>query len=317
MKILIIGAGSIGKRHFKNLLKIGVKDIAICDPARNRLKEIIQVKKVPVYQNIKAAFKKEKPTVVFICAPTKDHVAFTNMALEYGADIFIEKPLSYNLAGVETLIKKVAKKRKIAMVACNYRFYRGFQKLRRLLKSGKYGRPLLSCIRVGYYLPAVRKNVNFRENYAAQKKGGGVILDSGSHVTDYLIDLFGEIEKNTSLIGKSNLLKIQSEEIASLIFRHKNGILSTISLDYVSRKPVHRLEVITSQGSFILDFRNDSLVFETEKQKRKIYQGNGDMNTMFIEEIKHFLNCVKKRSKPLQNLSDGKRILKVLFNVKS
>ena len=97
MKILIIGAGSIGIRHVNNLVNLGFSDLVISDPHKNRLKNFTDF---PVYEDALSAIKKESPQIVFVCSPTDCHVTHTDMAISNNCDVFCEKPLSYDLAEV-------------------------------------------------------------------------------------------------------------------------------------------------------------------------------------------------------------------------
>ncbi|MBI2023010.1 Gfo/Idh/MocA family oxidoreductase [Candidatus Giovannonibacteria bacterium] len=296
MTILVIGAGSIGTKHLKNLLKLGYKDLAVCDPDEKKPESLLVLGKFNFYNNVKTAMEREQPDVVFVCNPTHLHVATASLALNYGAHVFIEKPLSHNLKGVGALVKKSRKLKKVVMVACNYRFNRSFIKFASDVKRNKFGKPILANITLGYFLPAARANANYKKIYAAERKGGGVVLDSGSHVADYLRALLGPIKNSKINKSKIHSIDTKSEEAASVVFEHENGVISSLSMDYLRKTPVHTIEILAEDGKYELDFR---------KNKK-------DLDGMFIEELKHFFSCVKKKSKPLQDLSDAKVIVNVL-----
>ncbi len=316
-KILIIGAGSIGTRHLKNLLKLGYKNLAVCDPDEKRIKAVSELGNFSLYKNTRAALKKERPEIVFVCNPTHLHVPTASLALDAGAHVFIEKPLAANLIGVDLLIRLAQKKKLTAMVACNFRFHLGFKELKEVLRQKRFGKPVLVRVKAGFFLPTARKNSNYKKIFAAHRhQGGGVVLDLGSHLVDYLKELFGPIIGISGLAAKTNILGIAAEEAASLIFRHKKGVLTSVNLDYLSQKPMHQLEVVTFQGLLTLDFRKNRLIFEDRNRKKVIYQGNKDINAMYILELKHFFDCLKRHKAPLQNLQDAKETLKVLLKIK-
>lgn len=319
MKILIVGVGSIGTRHLKNLLKLGYKDIVVCDPDEKKLMAASsasrRIGKFALYKNAKTALKKELPNVVFVCNPTHLHVPTASLAIDYGAHVFIEKPLSVNLSGVDSLIKKASVSGKTVMIACNFLFYEGFRKLQNVLKRGVYGKAMLCRVAQGFYIPLARKNINYKKSYIAKKAhGGGVILDHVAHPIYYLTALFGDIKKRSSLLSGKHPLGFQSEEMALLMLKHKNGIISGIASDYICKKSTHRIEVVTTKGLLTLDPGKDSLIFEDRKSKKNLYRGDKNLNKMFIEEIKHFLNCIKRGIKPPQDLEGGKKFLQVLLS---
>lgn len=312
-KILISGAGSIGMRHFKNLSTLGYKKLTVCDPDNKRLNAVREIGDYPVYQNFLQALKKEKPTVVLICSPTDLHLQQANQALDYNADIFIEKPLSHRLVGVDNLIKKADKMKRIVMVACNYRFNKGWRTFKKNIVSGGVGKPLFVRVALGYYLPTARKNVNYKKIYAASHRGGGVILDSGSHVVDYLQDLFGKINGGFIHASSGSVLGIMSEEIAIIFLKHERRLESITVLDYISQKSIHRVEVVTNKGMITWNFIDDTVIFENSTVRKVVYRGKKDKNQMFLDELIHFFECVKKRKKPLQDLADARKVLKVLL----
>lgn len=317
MKILIIGVGSIGERHLNNLLKLGYRDIALADFSAERLHKLNAKHHLPVYSDWRLALRESQPELTFICTSADSHVSLAKVAIRNGSHIFIEKPLAVNLRGVDDLIRLAKQRKKIAMVACNYLFYKGLQKLRKILATELYGKPLLCRVAVSYYLPTARMNSNYKNLYAAKNnKGGGVVLDSGSHTVNYLQNLFGKIISSKVSISKTDSLKIQSEEAAVLVLEHKNGILSSVTMDYLSKKSIHRLEVITDSGLLTLDIKNSYLIFEKGNSRKIVYRGSGDLDAMFVDEVRYFIRCVKRRIVPMQSLGDARQVLDVLLSAK-
>ena len=315
MKILIVGVGSIGTRHFKNLLELGYKDLAVIDVVRNSLSNILKIKKVPVYRDFDVALEKVCPDVVFICTGTGSHVSLLKKSLLFGADVFVEKPISNNLTELSSVAKIANEKKKIVMVGCNYLFHEGIRKLSSILKSNIYGKPVFYRVAIGYYLPSARSGENYKKIYAANKNEGGVLLDSGSHAVNYLCSFFGPIKKNFSFKENQDITHIQSEEIAYMFLKHISGVSGNVTLDYISKKPIHLIEITTEKGIIALDIQEDSLFYFSEKENPKcLYKGKKDQNKMFIEELRHFFSAVKKRTKPIQDARDGFEILKTLIN---
>ena len=315
-KILIVGVGSIGTRHIRNLLLLGYRDIVLSDPSQEGLGEASRLGIFKIYADLQKALATEKPDVVLLCTPTHLHVPFALLALEYNAHVFIEKPISHTLQGIESLRRQAKKKRKVVMVACNYRFSKGFQKLQGVLQKRTFGVPLVVRVALGYHLPTARKGVSYKTTYAASRKmGGGVVLDSGSHVVDYLSVLFGKAELSQVFKSSLHSIGIQSEEAATLMIRHKSGVLSTVALDYVSKKPMHRIEIVTDRGVLTLNMKEDYLTFEDGTSKKTIYKGNADANAMYLTELKHFLKCVKDGLIPNQDITMGEETIKTLLSV--
>ena len=105
MKILVVGYGSIGKRHVTNLLGNTKAEIIICTKRKN-LK--FSGKNVKVINSLDKALK-ENPTIGFITNETAYHISTAIKLARAGLDLFIEKPLSNSTKGIKILEKIVVK----------------------------------------------------------------------------------------------------------------------------------------------------------------------------------------------------------------
>ncbi len=315
--ILIVGVGSIGTRHVRNLLSLGYNNLATCDPLKEKLEAVSRFGADRTYEDVRVALETEKPDIVFICNPTHLHISTAVLALRFGTHVFIEKPISHTLQGIDALERVAKKKKKIVMVACNFRFSKGFQKLESVLRKQTFGTPLFVRVAVGYYLPTARKGVSYKNIYAARTQGGGVVLDSGSHVVDYLTALFGKVKASKMVKGTMQTIGIESEETAILALKHESGVLSSVTLDYVSRKPTHTIEVVTDRGTLLLDLKEDTLTYEDARSKKVLYTGDGDVNDMFCEELKHFMKCVTGGAQPRQDIGRAEEVLRTLLAIKA
>jgi predicted dehydrogenase len=102
MKILVVGVGSIGKRHLGLLLDMGFRDIVVCDAQKTRLDEVQNIYPgLREFQDYTTAFK-EDLDVVFICTPPHLHTNILAKAVDNGCHVFCEKPLAMNLEGKES-----------------------------------------------------------------------------------------------------------------------------------------------------------------------------------------------------------------------
>lgn len=310
MKIIVIGAGSIGQRHLKNLGVLGYRDITVVDTNRGLLKNL--QKEYKCYRDLKSALASEEPEIAFICTPTHLHIKQARLALEAGCHVFIEKPISNKADGIDQL--RVLAIGKVVMVACNWRFSKAFRVLEKVLESGNFGKVLYARIAAGYFLPSARPGADYKKIYAAKRNEGGVLLDSGSHVVNYLIALFGDIHKIYYLKNSLGSLRIESDEIVHILIEHSNGVTCDISLDYVSRKSTNRIEIICEKGILDLDLVDNLLTFEDGKRKDILFNERLDPNQMFIDELEYFFKCIKTKSKPLQGIDEARKVLEILLS---
>src|SRR5690349_13320497 len=100
LKGLIIGGGSIGERHLHNLKKIGIDNLSIFDENQKRVNELGLKYKVKKFHDLKSALDYE-PNFSIICTYPDSHLKIANYCIAAGSNIFVEKPLSANISGVE------------------------------------------------------------------------------------------------------------------------------------------------------------------------------------------------------------------------
>lgn len=311
LKILIVGFGSIGKRHFENLKKLGYDDFVIVDV--DKKSELIS--ESIFYRDYKKAIVSEKPNIVLVCTPPSSHVQIAKFACDNGCDVFIEKPVSNNLRGIESLEACARRKKVILAVASNWQFRESFTKLNNLIKNKTLGKIIGGRVNVSYFLPEARGGVNYKKTYAGKAGEGGVVLDTGSHVLPYLIILFGDLEKVNVVKSKLHLIGIDAEEAAQITCKFKSGVIISVWMDYVSKYTSHILDLVFGSGILNVDMRQNKISLINNKSKKEIFSANSDLNKMFVDELKYFLDCVSLRKKPSYGVSEAKKDLRFLLSI--
>jgi predicted dehydrogenase len=133
MKILIAGLGSIGRRHLRNLLALGERDILLYHTGRSVLPED-ELRGFPVETELAAALE-HHPEAVIVANPTALHLEVAIPAAERGCHLLVEKPLSHSLEGVERLQEAVRRGGGQVLVGFQFRFHPGLQKIKQLISS--------------------------------------------------------------------------------------------------------------------------------------------------------------------------------------
>src|ERR1700691_5399825 len=126
-KALVVGCGSIGRRHAKNLKSLGLRHFAFCDTNPEALKQCSEDVKGELFSDYKEALQSFKPDFALICTPPVCHVDEALAALQAGSHVFIEKPLSHESAGVQVLIAEARRHDRNVQVGYNLRFHPGLQ----------------------------------------------------------------------------------------------------------------------------------------------------------------------------------------------
>jgi predicted dehydrogenase len=235
LKILILGYGSIGKRHITNLKFLGYNDICVYDIDRELVASVGKNYDLPTVRSMCEGID-NKPDVAFICVPNHLHLSMAIPLAREGIHLFIEKPLDINLDNFSELSKIIVKNTIINMVGCNFRFDEGLKLIKNFLVEGQIGVPLTLRAVFGYYLPDWRPGSDYRKNYAAKKEtGGGVILDR-IHEFDYVLWLLGNVSSVSGFSRSTGSLDIETEDVADIILKHTNGVISNIHIDYLRRE---------------------------------------------------------------------------------
>ena len=317
MKLLVMGFGSIGERHARNLASLGHK-VLVFDSAADRLRYAWEKYGFEVFEDLSEALE-QKPKAVFVCTPSSLHLKHANAAVMAGADVFVEKPLFSSLTGVDDFLSLAHKKDRIVMVGCNLRFLGAMQKIEETISSGVIGKPLYADIQFGYYLPDWRPNTDYKRSYSANKSmGGGIILDA-IHEIDYALWLLGDFNELSCKAGKYGDLDIDVEDSASILANTKGGCLVNIHMDYLRRAYKRTCEVCGTEGIVKWDWNERKVKVyrvEAKKWKEEVFETDLDVNNMYVKEIKHFLDSVQSRSQPLGSGQEAKRALEVALAAK-
>jgi len=317
MKILIIGAGSIGKRHLGNLQSLGIKQLGVFDTDKNKLTQIQQHFSGPIFASLQAA-QKENWSAVFICSPTHTHLQFALQFAKTKTPMFIEKPLSHNTRYLAQL-QKMCRDIKPIMVGYNIDFHPQLQKIKSILQKKALGKIYGCRAEFGYYLPDWREGVDYANTYSAKKEwGGGIVLDD-IHEINLLYNLFGPVKQLFGWAKKQSDLKINVEDYAEMIFWFQNGIVGQIHMDYLQRDYSRYLKIIGEKGTliwYLKEAKIDLYLAANKKWKTIDKITNFDWNITYLNETKEFLRCLQKRENPASDLKRAVQTLKIALAVK-
>lgn len=318
MNVLVVGYGSIGKRHVLNLTKLdSIDEIVIYTKIKNDLDKFHK-KKVTFIDasnvTLNDACKHLKIDIAIIANETFKHIDTAIILAEQGINLFIEKPLSHSLEKVETL-KEIAERKKIKVfVAYNLRFLGVINLIKKQIMENTIGRLYFAKIEVGQYLPSWRPDRDYRKSYSAKKDhGGGVALDL-SHEIDYMRYLFGDPCDWHCVRNKVSDLAIDSDDIFEAIYEYDNGFVCNTHMDYLQMDKKRNVKIVGSKGTIECDFikkyikifigGNDELLIED--------QSLFDIDKTYIDELTSYIESIEKDNEPLISLNDGAQALRLI-----
>jgi len=317
MKILVVGCGSIGERHISNLKTLSADEIIACDTNPERLalmKEKYDIQET--YTELQKAMDRGIDAVL-VCTPPSTHIPIALKAIDYKAHVFIEKPMSNSLDGVDELIKRASKNELIICVGYNFRFHQGLKLVKDMVDREEIGKILSARAEFGQYLPDWRPWQDFRQSYTAKKGlGGGIILD-GSHEIDYMRWLLGDVKEIFCFAGKISNLDVETEDVAEILLKFKRGAIGEIHLDFVRPGYSRTCELIGEEGVIVWNYSEKFVkIYSSKTEKWDIFNISADTDDMYIEEMKNFVNSVRGIEKPLIDGNEGKKTLQLALAAK-
>lgn len=301
MRILIIGLGSVGKKHINAIRSIFPDTEVFALRSKKDAISIPNIRNIFDFNEISS----DSFDFAIISNPTFEHKRSIEKLVKFGFPLFIEKPVYLSL-DIEELVTKVKEKKIITYVACNLRFLDCIKFIKEnivLIKNKKLNEVNVYC---GSYLPGWRPNLDFSKIYSVDtKSGGGVHLDL-IHELDYLYWIFGTPNAVRRNFRSQSSLSIASIDYANYLLDY-SGFCANVVLNYYRRDSKRSLELIFNDETWIIDLLtnsitcNEKLLFSSEQQILGTYK----------EQMQYFTNCVNKNSTTFNTISDAFNVLKI------
>lgn len=310
VRICMIGLGSIGKRHIKNLVKVMKahgKNYAI-DALRSSRRQLPE----EVRELIAEEFYdyEELPSdydIIFITNPTAGHYEAIEKTAQKAGALFVEKPLfEHNRYDWKAL---PLRKEGIYYVACPLRHKSILQYVKnRICKEEKiYAARVISSS----YLPAWRPGVDYRQVYSARKElGGGVSLDL-IHEWDYLTYLFGMPEEVKCIQGHVSNLETNCEDVACYIAGYEDRTIE-VHLDYFGRKSTRKLELYCENDMIIVDLLKNCIRYESDDPARE-KSIEFPEEDLYVNEMQYFYDVVMGKQENMNTIEHASEILKLAY----
>lgn len=317
MKFLIAGFGSIGRRHLRNLLALGERDILLYRTRRSTLPDD-EIAGFPVETDLRAALD-HRPDAVIVANPTALHLDVAIPAAEQGCAVFMEKPIDSSLARVDEFRAAAARGGARVLVGFQFRFHPGLRRASDLLRAGAIGRPVAARAHWGEYLPGWHPWEDYRQGYAARPDlGGGVILTL-CHPFDYLRWLLGEAAVASALGGTLGDLGLTVEDTAEIGLRFASGAVGSVHLNYLQRPAQHTLQITGTQGSLQWDNADGSLrLFRAGSDAWETFPApeGFERNVLFIDQMRHLIAVARGEAQPQCTLEDGIQALRMALDAR-
>jgi len=297
MRFLVVGCGSIGERHIMNLKKVAPHSIIdVYDSNCERLEEIKQ--KYSVIKVEESVLDSNKYDCVLVCTPPVLHIKIAIRALLAGSNVFIEKPLSHNLLNIEKLKTLATRRKLLVFVGYNFRFNKGINTVKQILKECRLGKVIHISAYYGQYLPDWRPWQDYKKSYTARKDLGGGIIHDASHELDYVIWLLGKPASIQSQSALTDILSADTEAVADILLTFKENLLAYIHIDFIRREYRRAFEILCENGIIQWSLSDSAVrLFDASTKRWSVIELREEINDMYLEEMKHFIKCIRDGKK--------------------
>lgn len=301
MNILIIGLGSIAKKHIAALREL-VPDAKVF--------ALRSGKNAGQYEDIENIYSLEDTDVridfCIISNPTSKHAETIEKLLDREIPLFIEKPVFGDL-NHEDLVRKVKEKGILNYVACNLRFLDCLRFLHDHISANPARRVNEVNVYCGSYLPDWRPGTDYRKCYSAiPELGGGVNIDL-IHDIDYVYWIFGNPKESFGFCRNSSSLEIPAIDYANYILVYPEFTASVI-LNYYRRDYKRTIEVVFEDGTWTADLSKNII---TDSKGNIVFRGANAPIETYKAQLEYFLRLLAKQELAENDVEKAYEVLKI------
>jgi len=312
-KVVIIGLGSIGKRHLENIISLGYGDIIL---VRRNGEKLIGYENLEVFKTIEEGCLKYSFDIAVIATPTANHLKTLKVLLKFNVNnIYLEKPISNEYNEYNKILEEIEVKKINLTVGYDLHFEPGLMKMKKIISTGCIGDIVSFISEVGQYLPDWRPTVDYRESMSARKiDGGGVMLDL-VHEFDYINWLLGPFISIVGMHDKLSNLEIETEDISVNILKAQSGVIGTLHLDYLQKELSRKCKIIGNNGTIVWDYSKAVLKWKTnDKVEWEYYDYSSfSRNDRFMNIMQLFMeSSYQSRDERLTTFKDALKSLKMV-----
>lgn len=332
MKALFAGLGSAGQRHLVNLKRLLSDDVELLAYRQTGHRcRITDCRAEPVesleaeyglrsFISLDAALD-EQPDIVFVTNPASMHLDLALAAASRDCHLFIEKPLSDSLEGIDRLVQTVAERERTVAIGYQMRFHPCVRIAREIVSDGAFGAFVSAAFEWGTWLPAHHPYEDHRESCnAVAAMGGGAVL-SLSHEIDLIHAFFGEPTDMYAAGGTLGDLDIDAEDTALALLTFQDAsrrVPVSLDLSFSQTKETRAFRIRLTLATLTVDLVANTLTLVDRRSEvvRSHRFPDFQRNDLFIAELRDFLGAVRERRRPEVSLADGVAAVRTALRIK-
>jgi len=269
---IVVGSGSIGNRHYKNLSNI--TDNVIQVPWRSFSRE-----------NFKTLLRSNPNPVIFIATSTKIRMELINLAIEFKAPVYIEKPIAFMQSDLDEIYAAVDSGDLIGCVGFMTRYHPVISKLSEIDMTSL----VHANLSIGHDITQWRKNWVFSKSYASDPYGGGVLLDL-CHEVDVAHLLFGGLEIN-SVFSHASKKFSQVDLVTDIQLTASSGARISLLLDYLNPKSTRKYDLLFTNHFYEVNLLSSSIkIFSDEVESFTFIFSRDEMFQLLLSDFLMYID---------------------------
>ena len=301
-KLCLVGAGSIGRRHLRLLAEredVELSVVELNEQCRAAVSE--EHPRMPFFDSMEAAITEGGCEAVIIATPHRTHAPLAIKALELGAHVFVEKPMSDSLEDCVALLNAAKSSDKVVSIGFMFRFDPFVQKVKEIIDSGRIGKILHYSSRFATY-NTLRCSVTRHQEHTPYS----LVMDC-IHDSDLIYHFTGRIPDYAySVAYKAGDLPLSSpQNFIDTVYRYEDKSMGAhIHFNYVQHPQIHDLQIVGDKGYILGDFMSaDVTVGNRENADTEVFSStrsgiNNDFNNVYRAEWNEFLRAVRGERTP-------------------
>lgn len=321
-RILVIGCGSIGRRHIRLLKEMGVEvcgfdtDLDACHRVMNELG-------ILPYRGDLGEVLKTRFDGAIIATPNHLHREPAEECLHAGLGVLIEKPMCHTLEEASGLEMLHNVRSHPVLIGYSLRFHAGYRRAKAMIDEGAIGTVRHANFYFGHDLRQWRPGTDYRKGYACKSEtGGGVLLDA-SHEFDLCSWFFGQPRRVSAMVRNTGALSgMEAEDLADVLIDY-GDVQVVVHVDYLSPRYRRGCVIVGDEATLTytfpastprLDSKHVDLMPNLDASVATAAQEDDRVHPddMYRSELEHFLRVIKGQESPVCTNADGLITLKVV-----
>ena len=300
LKVGLVGAGVISQSYAQAFdgLECG-QLVAVADVRPEAARALAEGLGAKSFESHKTMLAESALDALIVCTPPATHARICIEALEQGAHVLCEKPLTIDRSSAVTMLETADSAGKILTMASKFRYVDDVIRAKSIVTSG-----LLGEITLFENAFTARVDMSSRWNSDPRVSGGGVLIDNGTHSVDLMRYFLGPLTELQVWEGKRSQ-SLPVEETVRVFARSEGGVLGSIDLSWTINKDLERyLNIYGSQGTVAVGWKGSRYRAATNHDWVSFGQGY-DKVQAFRSQIRNFCGAIRGEEKLLITAEDA------------